>query len=279
LQGNGTPPHWVPLPVRIFVFRSAVFFFNREGTLSPVNQLPLPLTAPVPGLAYVRAGTATIPVRFVRNGRARRYLLRLDRDGAARVTVPRGGSLREARAFVDRHRAWLHRQHVERLRRTAIEGSVTPGGVLLDGQRVAAHVARDASGRGLWTVGAGGWQVRVAGAASESEALAAALRARARATLSSRLMELATEHDIRVAGVSIRDQRTRWGSCSAAGRISLNWRLIQMPPAIRDYVLVHELAHVAVPNHSRRFWRTVERIYPDWRDAERWLRKQGRALL
>ena len=244
-----------------------------------MDQLQLPLPAPERSSFYLRAGAATIAVRFVRNLRARRYLLRLDRDGAARVTVPRGGSLREARAFVDRHRTWLHRQHVERLRRTAIEGSVTPAGVLLDGQRVAARVARDSSGRSRWTVEAAGWQVRVTGRASESQALAAALRARARVVLGSRLMELAAEHHVQVAGVSIRDQRTRWGSCSANGHISLNWRLIQMPPPVRDYVLLHELAHIALPNHSRKFWRVVERLYPEWRDAERWLKGHGRALL
>jgi predicted metal-dependent hydrolase len=227
----------------------------------------------------VRAGKATIPVRFVRNVRARRYLLRLDRDGAARVTVPRGGSLREAQAFVDRHKPWLYRQHVERLRRTALDGSVTPGGVLLDGQRVPIHVARAASQSRAWTVGGADWQVRVAGAASETAALSAALRERARVTLSGRLLELAAAHDIAVAGVSIRDQRTRWGSCSASGRISLNWRLIQMPPDVRDYVLLHELAHVTIPNHSRRFWRLVERMYPGWREAERWLKQRGHALL
>ena len=59
----------------------------------------------------------------------------------------------------------------------------------------------------------------------------------------------------------------------------LNWRLIQMPPAVADYVILHELVHLEHPNHSRRFWRGVERVCPEWRAAERWLRRHGRELL
>jgi predicted metal-dependent hydrolase len=79
--------------------------------------------------------------------------------------------------------------------------------------------------------------------------------------------------------IGVRSQRTRWGSCSTRGVIMLNWRLIQLPPWVRDYVLFHELAHLRQPNHSRRFWREVERLCPDWRTAERWLRAHGREVL
>jgi len=76
----------------------------------------------------------------------------------------------------------------------------------------------------------------------------------------------------------VRNQRTRWGSCTTTGVISLNWRLVQAPETVRDYVIYHELMHLREMNHSDRFWRRVEEVYPDWRDAERWLKGNGSLL-
>ena len=105
------------------------------------------------------------------------------------------------------------------------------------------------------------------------------LRALARAELGPRLRDLATRHGLTVSAVSIRNQRSRWGSCSREGRIALNFRLVQMPPHVSDYVLLHELMHLKQQNHSRRFWRLVEETCPGFREAERWLKTHGRALL
>lgn len=107
---------------------------------------------------------------------------------------------------------------------------------------------------------------------SISPAGRAALKRRARIELTARLRRLAAQHGFEAGRVTIRDQRSRWGSCSPSGDISLNWRLVTMPDAVRDYVLLHELAHLREPNHSRRFWRLVTQICPDWRDARQWLR-------
>jgi predicted metal-dependent hydrolase len=104
------------------------------------------------------------------------------------------------------------------------------------------------------------------------------LRALARAELVPRLRSLAEEHGLKVAGFSVRNQRSRWGSCSRDGRIALNFRLIQMPPHVRDYVLLHELMHLKEQNHSRRFWRLVRLVCPEFREAERWLKTDGRSL-
>jgi predicted metal-dependent hydrolase len=79
--------------------------------------------------------------------------------------------------------------------------------------------------------------------------------------------------------VLVRNQRTRWGSCSARRTISLNWRLIQTPPFVRDYIIVHELMHLREMNHSQRFWHQVARAYPRWREAEAWLKQHRRLLL
>jgi predicted metal-dependent hydrolase len=105
----------------------------------------------------------------------------------------------------------------------------------------------------------------------------ATLKRRAHLELPARLRKLAAQHGFEAGRVTIRDQRSRWGSCSPNGDISLNWRLIRMPEAVRDYVLLHELAHLREPNHSRRFWRLMSRICPGWREARQWLREHAGA--
>jgi predicted metal-dependent hydrolase len=104
-------------------------------------------------------------------------------------------------------------------------------------------------------------------------------RARARAVLPARLSELADGHGLVVTAVSIRSQKTRWGSCGRNGHISLNWRLVLMPDWVRDYVLVHELMHLRVANHSRRFWLQVAAACPEYELARAWLRRHSRELL
>jgi hypothetical protein len=104
------------------------------------------------------------------------------------------------------------------------------------------------------------------------------LRQRARAELPARLLELAAQHGLTVTRVSIRNQRTRWGSCGRDGHISLNWRLMVMPPDVRDYVLVHELMHLRRLDHSRAYWRLVADACPGFREARHWLRVNGPAL-
>ena len=78
--------------------------------------------------------------------------------------------------------------------------------------------------------------------------------------------------------MTVRNQRSRWGSCSRRGTISLNWRLIQAPVFVRDYLILHELAHLKEMNHSRRFWREVARLCPDFAQAERWLKEHASLL-
>ena len=104
------------------------------------------------------------------------------------------------------------------------------------------------------------------------------LRARAAIELPPQLRALAARHAIPVGRVSIRNQRSRWGSCSTNGHISLNFRLLLMPADVREYILIHELMHVRQANHSIRFWRLVEAACPGFREAEHWLRSHGPSL-
>jgi predicted metal-dependent hydrolase len=104
------------------------------------------------------------------------------------------------------------------------------------------------------------------------------LRNRAKRELPSRLLELAARHALTVTRVSVRNQRWRWGSCSRNGHICLNWRLVQMPDAVRDYVMIHELMHLRRMDHSKKFWKLVAEACPDYEAARRWLRQNGRPL-
>jgi predicted metal-dependent hydrolase len=84
--------------------------------------------------------------------------------------------------------------------------------------------------------------------------------------------------DVPFRSLAVRDQRTRWGSCSAASNLSFNWRLLVAPAYVRAYVVVHELCHVRVPNHSKEFWRMVDAAAPGWHGASAWMRDHGREL-
>ena len=105
------------------------------------------------------------------------------------------------------------------------------------------------------------------------------LRAVASRELPPRCLEFARAHHVTVARVFVRNQRSRWGACSSTGTITLNWRLLQLPPWVCDYVILHELMHRRQPNHSVRYWREVASVCGEWREAERWIRKNGRTIL
>lgn len=101
------------------------------------------------------------------------------------------------------------------------------------------------------------------------------LRDRAKRELPARLRELAACHGLEVARVSVRNQRWRWGSCSRKGRICLNWRLVQMPDSVRDYVMIHELMHLKRMDHSPRFWKLVAEACPGFESARALLRQRS----
>lgn len=100
-------------------------------------------------------------------------------------------------------------------------------------------------------------------------------RSVAKPYLTRRIESLAGEHGFRFNRLFIRGQRTRWGSCSARSNISLNWKLIMAPEYVSDYVILHELVHTRILNHSAAFWRRVEKVAPDYDKAKSWLKRYG----
>jgi predicted metal-dependent hydrolase len=247
-------------------------------------QLTLPLTdcdGPPSGDPAVVPPPAAVPappperIEFVRTARARRYILRIRPDGTLRVTVPRWGSKREARDFVARQKRWIDRERQRVLQEQGAREWKDGSEIWLRGERVRISVMTLADGV---MVCYGERRLAVRPGLDLRTAIQEDLRRLARQELEPRLRALAAEHDLRPGRVSIRNQRSRWGSCAREGHIALNFRLVQMPAAIRDYVLLHELMHLRQQNHSRRFWRLVEQVCPHFKEAEQWLRSQGKAL-
>jgi len=216
-------------------------------------------------------------VLYVRSARARRYRLTLRRDGTAVAVIPARGSEREARSFVAEQRDWLERARARQARRprpadtwaigTAVlwRGAMEPIRFAATGDRPQVCVAADV------------FRLRTV-AGDLRPALEAHFARRARIELPARTWELAAETGADVKHVTVRNQRSRWGSCSAAGAISLNWRLVQTPERVRDYIIHHELAHLLEMNHGDRFWARVAEVCPWWREAERWLKRHGPLL-
>lgn len=104
-------------------------------------------------------------------------------------------------------------------------------------------------------------------------------RAQAKQILTERVRLYAGQYGLQYKKIGITSARTRWGSCSANGSLNFSWRLILAPLAVVDYVVVHELAHTVHHNHSKKFWKKVETIMPDYKERRKWLQKDGRQLM
>ena len=222
----------------------------------------------------MQVGARAVPLLLVRHPRARRYLLRLRADGTARVTIPRHGSISAARDFALRNVGWLEQQLRCLDARPAGPAAWKLGTEILFRGELARIEAGIEGGIRLGTE-----PVAVADPAADLRTVIQKhLRQLAAQELPLRVMELAAVHGIRVTRVSVRNQKSRWGSCSQRGTISLNWRLIQAPGFVRDYVILHELAHRRQMNHSDRFWQEVARLCPGYQAAERWVKRHGKLL-
>ena len=226
----------------------------------------------VPAGEFVEVEGRRIPLLLVRHPRARRYVLRLRPDGSARVTVPRGGSLTEGRNFAGRHRPWLARQFQRLATRPPAPAKEWLVGteIQLRGELVKIETAADGE-TGLIRLGTEAIQV-VNADADLRRAISVHLWRLAAGELPPRVMEYAAQHGLTVRRITVRNQRSRWGSCSRRGTVSLNWRLIQTPSFVRDYIILHELMHLRQMNHSARFWREVAGVCPDYEQAEVWLK-------
>jgi predicted metal-dependent hydrolase len=230
-----------------------------------------------PDTNFLEVHGRQIPLAVIRNHRARRYLLRLRPDGSARLTIPRRGSVIEGRRFAERNTEWLARQFL-RLQANPIKPKQWFIGteILFRGELVKLEAGTNGE---TGTAQFGIERIKVPEVNGDLHSrVVKHLWKLATAELPPKVFELATAHQLKVQRVTVRNQRSRWGSCSRRGTISLNWKLIQAPPFVRDYIILHELMHLRQMNHSARFWREVESVCPGYKTAELWL-KQNAGLL
>ena len=238
------------------------------------------VTAPEAPAAPVRVLTIDgrdYQIVIARHRRARRYVLRMAGRDTLRLTVPRGASIAGGLRFAERQAAWIAREqgrHCER-----IEAWRDGTRLWFRGEHVPLHVRADRIALGDDIISRSPEEAHQEDRSDVRAVVEAHLTELARRELPLRAAELAAEHRLDVVRWSIRNQRSRWGSCSPRRVITLNWRLVQMPASVCDYVILHELMHLRQPNHSRRFWREVESVCSWWRDAERWLKQHGRDIL
>ncbi|MBT8459713.1 MAG: M48 family metallopeptidase [Boseongicola sp.] len=211
-----------------------------------------------------KEGPERVTIR--RNARARRMTLRVSRlDGRVTLTVPPSTTDRAMRAFLDGHAGWIAKA----------KAGTSPEMVVAVGVNLPVEgvIRRIEAGSGR--------QARIFEDRIEmpsARALMTALKHLARDRALPRVDHYAQLVDREVTGVSFRDTRSRWGSCTTEGRLMLSWRLVLAPAEVFDYVIAHEVAHLVEMNHSRAFWDVVEELRPDYREHKTWLKTDGPGL-
>jgi predicted metal-dependent hydrolase len=231
-----------------------------------------------PSRLLIKHGSQIYSVRLRRHRRARRYTLRIHpSDREAILTMPPRGTLVEAKDFAQRHGGWI----AARLGRLPKAAPFNHGAIIpLRG--IAHRIVHRAGERGtVWTETRDSGE-RILCVAGGLEYLDRRvhdfLKREARRELQKASQRHADALSVKVKRISIRDQSSRWGSCTSSGSLSFSWRLILAPPFVLDYLAAHEVAHLVEMNHSPRFWKVVARTCNHVERAKRWLDAEGNDL-
>lgn len=220
---------------------------------------------------HVLPGEPPVEITLRRSARARRFSLRVSRlDGRVTLSMPARAREAEALSFAATKAGWL---------RAVLSGTAVRQGVVF-----GASIAFE--GQALVVTPAPVRAVRISGAAllvpADPERLGSRvsvfLKFAARQRLQAACESHATALGRRFTRITLRDTRSRWGSCTADGGLMFSWRLIMAPPEVLDYVAAHEVAHLAEMNHSPAFWAIVARLMPGYQRHRRWLREHGGGL-
>jgi predicted metal-dependent hydrolase len=217
--------------------------------------------------------TPDLPYRVRRSDRARRVRVSVDALGEVEVVLPRRAPERAAAAAVVELRPWIDRRLAEAgaLRATiAARGDAVP------------YLGRELALRrepGRSRVHLRGDLLLVPADDRAPAAIERWYRRAAEREIAPRLDAAVAALDTSYSKLTIRNQRTRWGSCSSTGAMSFNWRLLLAPETVLDYVVWHEACHLRVMDHSTTFWSLVRRHCPDYEDHRRWLRRHGTTLV
>ncbi|MEM0923636.1 MAG: SprT family zinc-dependent metalloprotease, partial [Pseudomonadota bacterium] len=216
--------------------------------------------------------TPPVDVALSINPRARRFTLRLNPPGhGATLTLPPRVPEVEIRQFLARQSGWL----AEALSRQP--GPVEMGdGASLPVAGEMVRVVIQPGPRRTPVLGEG--CLSLSGLSAPGPRIAAWLKERARARMAPMVQFYAERLGREVAGIALKDTRSRWGSCSSAGRINLSWRLAMAPTEVQDYLCAHEAAHLVEMNHSSRYWAVLSNLMPGFERPRRWLRSEGPKL-
>lgn len=214
----------------------------------------------------------------LRQSARRSFALMVDHRGP-RVAVPHGTPLGAIERFVRGHGRWLLERLPAQQARPEASRLVVADGLCFPLFGQMARLRAGIGGRSpRWGVAAdGSVELGLPGAATTA-AMLRALRGRALEWYHGRVEEYCLRLGVPQPALRLSSARTRWGSCSRRSGIRLHWRLIHLEPALIDYVVAHEVAHLLEMNHSPRFWSVVGQLYPDWQSARRRLRSEGARL-
>ncbi|SHJ48826.1 hypothetical protein SAMN05444000_10987 [Shimia gijangensis] len=216
-------------------------------------------------------GNPPISITLRRSARARRISLRVSRlDGRVSLTLPKGVPEREGLAFVREKEAWVRGQLDQRPDRVRVALGID---LPVEGRLLRL---RDGTGRSIRVQDG---EMLVPGAADRTAArVQGFLKQIARERLAAASDRYAERLGRKYTRITLRDTRSRWGSCSSAGALMYSWRLVMAPAGVLEYVAAHEVAHLAEMNHSPAFWARVEDIHGPYLEQRRWLRKSGEEL-
>ncbi|MCX8999480.1 M48 family metallopeptidase [Rhizobiaceae bacterium BDR2-2] len=220
-----------------------------------------------------------LPLTIRENRRATRITLRIEPGGKAlKMTVPPGLRHHDIDAFLERHEGWL-RERISRMEQRATAFLKDGGSVPLRG--VDHRIEHTGRMRGLTEsiVIDGEAVLRVSGLPEHlPRRIADFLKREARRDLEARVAVHAASVGRPVRSMTLKDTRSRWGSCSHAGALSFSWRIVMAPPDVIDYLAAHECAHLKEMNHGPGFWALCERLCPGTDRAKAWLKEHGNAL-
>lgn len=230
--------------------------------------------------------TFSYSVRF--SNRRRSVQIRVPKPDCLELAAPTGMPWPKIRQLVESKQTWIMRQ-ARRLEVAAAQptnASLTHGATLLyQGTPHTLLLLADGTGKPSVTYSPCTIAVHLSELVGldNDPAVSGSLKKwyvkQAQQQLLERTLHWAAQLGVHPSRISLRDQKTRWGSCSSRGAISFNWRIIMAPPAVLDYLVVHELCHMLHPNHSAAYWREVARHLPDCRDLRRWLRQNSSLLM
>ena len=252
-------PH-LPGPVKDFCATGSTRARSIQGLIRPAMDKTLEI------------GSPPLQIILRRSARARRFSLRVSRaDGAVILSLPQWAPEREAVAFARSQEGWIRRAQAARPLAVplALGGLIPVGGVLLRIETgPGSRIHRDGDRLIL----------PAAAAATPGVRIEAFVKLTARHRLTQACDVYAGQVGRSHAGLTLRDTRSRWGSCSAAGKLMFSWRLAMAPPEVLDYVAAHEVAHLVEMNHAPAFWAVVRRLMPDYQRHRDWLKAHGASL-